>query len=122
VTSAMDNAVLGMLSDSGQTLSSNDEGIRGRKVKDSDGKDLGWVEDLLIDERHKKVRFRDHGAAGPAYDPELVNDEPYLGAIYSCYGNDPYWHTGYGYPLLASFPDAGTVGGRAQDDVERTAP
>ncbi len=31
--------------------------IRGRKVKDKDGKDLGKVHDLLIDDQEHKARF-----------------------------------------------------------------
>jgi sporulation protein YlmC with PRC-barrel domain len=63
MTSSSDDAVLSMLSHSGQTVASPDEDIRGRKVKDKDGNDLGKVDDLLIDEREGKVRLMlvEHG-------------------------------------------------------------
>lgn len=57
MTSTSDSALLSLLGDSGQTVSSDDEDIRGRKVKDTNGKDIGHVDDLLIDEREHKVRF-----------------------------------------------------------------
>ncbi len=50
-------ATLSKLSDSGQTVASADEDIRGRKVKDKDGHDVGRVDDLLIDDQDRKVRF-----------------------------------------------------------------
>ncbi|MDQ6877584.1 MAG: PRC-barrel domain-containing protein [Candidatus Dormibacteraeota bacterium] len=50
-------ATLSKLSDSGQTIASADEDIRGRKVKDKDGHDVGRVDDLLIDDQDRKVRF-----------------------------------------------------------------
>lgn len=49
--------MLSLLSDSYQTVSSDDDDIRGRKVEDSNGVQLGHVGDLLIDERERKVRF-----------------------------------------------------------------
>ncbi len=52
-----DNATLSKLSDSGQTVAHADEDVRGRKVKDKDGKDIGKVDDLLIDDQEHKVRF-----------------------------------------------------------------
>jgi len=51
------NATLSKLSDSGQTVAHSDEDVRGRKVKDKDGKDIGKVDDLLIDDQERKVRF-----------------------------------------------------------------
>jgi hypothetical protein len=38
------------LRDTDQTVSSSDEDIRGRMAKDKDGRDLGTIEGLLIDE------------------------------------------------------------------------
>jgi len=38
-------------------IGSEDDDIRGRTVKDRDGKELGHVEDLLIDAPLRKVRF-----------------------------------------------------------------
>lgn len=52
-----DNFTLSKLSDTGKTVSNAAADIRGRKVKDKDGKDLGKVDDLLIDDQERKVRF-----------------------------------------------------------------
>ena len=52
-----DNVTLHKLSDTGQTVANAAEDIRGRKVKDKDGKELGTVDDLLIDDQERKVRF-----------------------------------------------------------------
>ena len=57
MTNPPDDAVLSKLSDSGQPVSSSEQDIRGLKVKDKDGNDLGKVEDLLIDDLEHKVRF-----------------------------------------------------------------
>src|SRR5690606_41386570 len=45
------------LSDTDLVLSQPDEDVRGRKVIDADGNDIGHVDDLMIDDREKKVRF-----------------------------------------------------------------
>lgn len=50
-------AMLSKLSDSGQTISSSDQDVRGRKVKDKAGNEVGRVDDLLIDDEEHKVRF-----------------------------------------------------------------
>lgn len=52
-----DNAPLSKLSDTGKTVADSVDDIRGRKVKDKDGNDIGKVHDLLIDDREGKVRF-----------------------------------------------------------------
>jgi uncharacterized protein YrrD len=59
----LSNAIISKLSDSGQTITPSAEDIRGRTVKDQDGKDLGKVHDLLIDDQEHKVRFMlvEHG-------------------------------------------------------------
>jgi sporulation protein YlmC with PRC-barrel domain len=57
MTSTSDNAILRLLSATGQTVSSDDEDIRGHTVKDSSGTDIGKVEDLLIDQTQGKVRM-----------------------------------------------------------------
>ncbi|MFE9366749.1 PRC-barrel domain-containing protein [Streptomyces sp. NPDC006978] len=49
--------VLSKLSASEQTMEIPDEDVRGRKVTDSGGEDVGTVEDLLIDASERKVRF-----------------------------------------------------------------
>ena len=51
------NATLIKLSDTDKTINGMANDIRGRKVKDKDGKDLGKVHDLLIDDAEGKVRF-----------------------------------------------------------------
>jgi len=55
--SSQSNATISKLSDSGQTVTPSGDDIRGRKVKDKDGNDLGKVHDLLIDDQEHKVRF-----------------------------------------------------------------
>ncbi|MCM4083859.1 PRC-barrel domain-containing protein [Paractinoplanes hotanensis] len=74
------------LGDSGQMLADRDQDIRGRKVLDRDGHELGKVDDLLIDTEHRKVRLVrvEHGGlfgigATPLFIPveavERVTDE-----------------------------------------------
>ncbi|MHB8588435.1 MAG: PRC-barrel domain-containing protein [Candidatus Dormibacteraceae bacterium] len=55
--SVNNTATLSKLSDSGQTIANADDDIRGRMVKDKDGHDIGRVDDLLIDNQERKVRF-----------------------------------------------------------------
>jgi sporulation protein YlmC with PRC-barrel domain len=50
-------SALSKLSETGQTVATGDEDVRGRKVLDRDGEDVGRVEDLLIDDAERKVRF-----------------------------------------------------------------
>ena len=45
------------LSDTDMTLATTAEDIRGRKVVDTKGEDVGDVDDLMIDDTEKKVRF-----------------------------------------------------------------
>jgi hypothetical protein len=52
------------LRDTDQTVSSSGEDIRGRMAKDKDGRDLGTIEGLLIDEAERKVRFMEVGSGG----------------------------------------------------------
>jgi sporulation protein YlmC with PRC-barrel domain len=104
-----DRATLRNLNDTDLTISSSEEDIRGRTVKDKDGQDIGKVDDLLIDDHDRTVRFmrvesggflglgetkvfipidaisgitdhdvsidqsREHVAAAPRYDPDLVD-------------------------------------------------
>lgn len=51
------------LGDTDQTVADPGEDVRGRKIKDSDGEDLGTVADLLVDEAEQHVRFlvAEHG-------------------------------------------------------------
>ena len=55
---------LSRLRDTDRTVSSDDQDIRGRMVKDKDGHDLGTIEGLLIDEAERKVRFMEVGSGG----------------------------------------------------------
>jgi hypothetical protein len=52
------------LRDTDRTVSSSDEDIRGRMAKDKDGRDLGTIEGLLIDEAERKVRFMEVASGG----------------------------------------------------------
>ncbi len=45
------------LSDAGMTVADPSEDIRGRKIMDQDGEEVGDVDDLLMDEHEMKVRF-----------------------------------------------------------------
>jgi sporulation protein YlmC with PRC-barrel domain len=45
------------LTDTGLSLATPAEDIRGRKVLDANGKDIGEIDDLMIDDTEKKVRF-----------------------------------------------------------------
>jgi sporulation protein YlmC with PRC-barrel domain len=55
--STEDNATLSKLSDTGKTVADTDVDVRGLTVTDKNGKDIGTVEDLLIDDRERRVRF-----------------------------------------------------------------
>ena len=55
---------LSRLGDHDKTVSSSDEDIRGRMVKDRDGQDVGRVEGLLIDDVEQKVRFMEVASGG----------------------------------------------------------
>jgi len=140
-------AALHRLSESDLRVGHPDEDVRGYKVVDRDGRDVGLVDDLMIDDRDSKVRFlrvgiggviglgttmllipvdavtkvehevvhidqtTDHVANGPGYDPELVNDEGYLGRVYAHYGSKSYWSESYLYPLFPWYM-ASRSGGR----------
>ena len=109
------------------------EDIRGHKVLDKDGRHIGKVDGLVVDDDEHKVRFlkvatggflglsqtrflipvdaitaiddldrlvqvdcsREHVAAGPGYDPDLLN---HVNAVLDYYGTSPYWSVGYLYP------------------------
>ncbi len=51
------NATIIPLSDTNLVLSHPDEDIRGRKVLDANNHEIGEVDDLMIDDQEKKVRF-----------------------------------------------------------------
>ncbi len=64
MNSDMQNDVLVKLSDAGLTLSDPDHDIRGRKVIDQHGDDIGHVSGLFIDKAQKKVRLLQVAAGG----------------------------------------------------------
>ncbi|MFC8102786.1 PRC-barrel domain-containing protein [Streptomyces sp. M92] len=49
--------ILEKLSDSEQTVETPAEDVRGRKVADTEGNEIGKIEDLLVDAPQRKVRF-----------------------------------------------------------------
>jgi sporulation protein YlmC with PRC-barrel domain len=57
MTATSDRAVLRLLSDTGQTVSSDADDIRGRIVKDVGGAEIGKIEDLLVDQAEGRVRM-----------------------------------------------------------------
>jgi len=56
--------ILHRMSDSKLTIKNPDEDVRGRKVMDKAGAEIGVVNDLLIDGRERKVRFLRVGSGG----------------------------------------------------------
>ncbi|MEJ1088682.1 PRC-barrel domain-containing protein [Microbacterium sp. Mu-80] len=61
---ARDAGGLIKLSESAERISSTDEDIRGRTVRDRDGEELGTIKDLLIDDDEGKVRFLEVASGG----------------------------------------------------------
>lgn len=59
-----DSAKLLRISDTDLTLDNAAEDVRSYKVLDSTGESLGHVDDLMIDDRQKKVRFLVIAAGG----------------------------------------------------------
>jgi sporulation protein YlmC with PRC-barrel domain len=49
--------------------------------------------DVIVDQS------REHVAAAPHYDPDLIDDRRFYSTIYDHYGYGPYWGAGYTYPL-----------------------
>ena len=49
-------------------------------------------DDVFID------RSREHVAAAPRYDPDLVSQLGFYGDLYGHYGLVPFWGMGYAYP------------------------
>ncbi|WP_236243455.1 PRC-barrel domain-containing protein [Streptomyces sp. CC228A] len=49
--------VLKKISETDQTVAAADEDVRGRKVVNGEGDEMGKVDDLLVDEQEGKVRF-----------------------------------------------------------------
>ncbi len=52
------------LRDIGKTVSIDDQDIRGRMVKDVDGRDLGTIEGLLVDAEAGRVHFMEVASGG----------------------------------------------------------
>ncbi len=52
----MATTILRKLSDTGETVASSDEDVRGRKVLDDTGEEIGAVDGLMVDDE-EKVRF-----------------------------------------------------------------
>lgn len=52
------------LSDTELTIANPAEDVRNRTVVDRDGEDIGGVEDLLIDDQEKRVRFLEVASGG----------------------------------------------------------
>lgn len=52
------------LGDTDLTVADPDEDVRGRKVLDRTGEEIGDVDDLLIDDRENRVRFLQVGHGG----------------------------------------------------------
>lgn len=47
---------------------------------------------------------REHVAAGPKYQPNLVTEMSHYGDVYGYYGYAPYWGAGYAYPAYPYYP------------------
>ncbi len=52
------------LSDIDRTVSSSDEDIRGRMVRDRDGQEIGKIDALLVDDPERKVRLMEVASGG----------------------------------------------------------
>jgi sporulation protein YlmC with PRC-barrel domain len=52
-----DYAILSKLTGTGKTVKNAADDMRGRKVMDKDGKDVGKVQAVFVDDRERKVRF-----------------------------------------------------------------
>lgn len=56
------------LSDVGETVADKDADVRGLKVIDKNGEELGTIDALLVDDRERKVRFIEVvSVSGPGY-------------------------------------------------------
>ncbi len=53
----MTTTILRKLSDTGETVARADEDVRGRKVLDDVGEEIGTVDGLMVDDEQKKARF-----------------------------------------------------------------
>ncbi|WP_430781473.1 PRC-barrel domain-containing protein [Actinoplanes sp. G11-F43] len=134
-----ESGILMRLGDSGQMLADQDQDIRGYRVVDRDGVEIGKVDDLIIDHGQRKVRILrvrhgglfgvggtslflpvetvEHVAEGlvmigrsrvqvakaPEYDPDLVDRDERMGALYDYYGYAPFGAPGYLPPARGLF-------------------
>jgi sporulation protein YlmC with PRC-barrel domain len=64
MTTTDHTASLRTIGDDGLTTTDPAEDVRGRRVLDNTGKDIGDVDDLLVDDREHKVRFLRVAAGG----------------------------------------------------------
>lgn len=63
-SSTQQSSMLHRLSDSNLTLADAGADIRGRRVRDVAGDEIGKVDDLLIDDGERKVRFLEVASGG----------------------------------------------------------
>jgi sporulation protein YlmC with PRC-barrel domain len=56
--------MLSRLRDNDRTVAGSDEDIRGRMVRDKDGREVGKIECLLLDDVEQKVRFMEVASGG----------------------------------------------------------
>ena len=54
---SQDHVTLSNLTGTGMTVKNAADDMRGRKVTDKDGKDVGKVHDVFVDHRERKARF-----------------------------------------------------------------
>ncbi len=59
-----ETGMLVRLSATDERVAIGDDDIRGRHVKDKNGNDIGRVDDLLIDDSERKVRFIEVASGG----------------------------------------------------------
>lgn len=82
--------------------------MRGCRVRDQHGEDIGTVKDLLVDEEDNRIRFlkvrvdptREMIAGAPEYDPRLVRERHDYGNYLDYYGDGAWWGPGYAYPTF----------------------
>ena len=125
-------ATLKRLGDTDLTVARPEEDIRGRKVVDRQGEEVGKVDDLLIDDRENKVRFLQVASGGilgmgkdksmipvdaiQGMDEDTVHLDKTRADVASAPAYDPelasdrdYWGGVYGYYGYAPFWAGGYV-------------
>jgi hypothetical protein len=121
------------LTGSGLAVADPQEDIRGRTAYDREGRSLGRVDDLYVDEQERKVRLLELGAGAdrslvpvdavaalddsdvhldalaeklaeaPPYEPAPKLGNPTIGSVYGHYGYAPYWGADYRKPQFPYF-------------------